>query len=131
MGKHIRIGLALFLLLGGMGWYALDRAESAFLEIHKNWRVDRKNHLVYFRVQNRTNVEISKFYGWVYGFNKEDYPDFELVNNPHRAPIKVTPGPHRPGASAVYRFTLIPDKNKKRFYGLLVYDRSVFYNQNP
>lgn len=106
--------------------------QAAFLAIQDSWRVDRANNTVSFQVLNRSTGEISQIFGWVYGFNRSEKPDFELVNNPHQAPVKITPGPHSPGTLATYRFDLLPAKNDKRFYGLLVYDRSVFYNtRNP
>jgi hypothetical protein len=91
--------------------------------------IDRDNGFVYFIVQNRWDRDISKLYGWVYGYGLPKIPGIMLTNNPHSPGMKVSLGGHIPGSSAMYRFKLPEEMTVFPQYSLVLNDDSVFHSQ--
>ena len=79
-----------------------------------------------FPVKNLTAKNIRTLFGHVYGYGGEGAP-FTPVSNPHKPPRRVKPGPHRPGETMLYRFTVPKHLLKMEKYGLVVYDSAVWF----
>ncbi len=94
-------------------------------EIQKN---ERKNG-VYFPVTNNSVKRIDQIFGRVYGYSNEKPYAFRLVNNPHEAATRVTPGPHQPGKTAIYLFNVPNYRLRHEKYGLVVFDVSISFNR--
>ncbi len=87
--------------------------------------VDRDQGFVYFIVLNGWEHTINNLFGWVYGHGNA--PNAYLVNNPNREGMKVSIGPHLPGALAMYRFKVPERYIYFPRYALLVMDKSLRY----
>ncbi len=118
------LALCLALLMAG-------EAHAAILtigqEVKKEYRF-RKNGVI-FPVVNHSNRNITQIFGWVYGYEEKRPYKFRLVANPNRAAIRITPGPHTPGKTALYWFEVPAYHLRMQKFGVVVYDASVSFER--
>lgn len=106
-------------------------ARAAYLtiaqEVKKEERI-RKNGVI-FPVLNQSGRNIAQIFGWVYGYDDNRPYKFKLVTNPHKPAMRVTPGPHTPGKTALYWFEVPAYHLKMKNFGVVVYDASVSFER--
>ena len=116
--------LCLVLLVAG-------EAHAAYLtigpEVYKEEREDKGG--VVFPVLNNSPRNISQIFGWVYGYGEKRPYRFKLAANPHKPAMRITPGVHAPGKTALYWFEVPAYYLDMKKFGVVVYDASVSFER--
>lgn len=99
----------------------------------KDYQVAADRSFIIFTIKNQAFRTLSQIFGWVYLYQTEDDKNpvsFQLMNNPHQSATLIEGGPHRPGATAQWRFLfkkIIPGNPKQKFT-LRVSPKSIYYS---
>ncbi len=96
-------------------------------EVKKENRLRKKG--VIFPVLNQSGRNIAQIFGWVYGYEEKRPYKFRLVANPNKPAVRITPGPHQPGKTALYWFEVPAYHLKMKKFGVVVYDASVSFER--
>ena len=124
MRRFCALAICLALLMAG-------EARAAYLtieqEVKKELRLRKKG--VVFPMLNQSGRNIAQIFGWVYGYEDKRPYKFKLVANPNKPAIRITPGPHLPGKTALYWFEVPAYHLKMKKFGVVVYDASVSFER--
>ncbi len=111
--------------------FTAGEARAAYLtiqqEVKKETRIRKRG--VIFPVLNQSSRNIDQIFGWVYGYEEKRPYKFKLVANPHKPAIRISPGPHEPGKTALYWFEVPAYHLKMQKFGVVVYDASVSFER--
>lgn len=104
-------------------------ADASYLGLGDEVKPEKRKGGVVFPITNKTNRNINQVFGWVYGYN--DITPYKPVqaSNPNTPAIKVSPGAHLPGKTALYWFQVPAYHLKMKKFGVVVYDASVFFDR--
>ncbi len=96
-------------------------------EVKKETRLRKRG--VIFPVVNQSGRNIAQIFGWVYGYGENRPYQFKLVANPNKPAMRISPGPHEPGKTALYWFEVPAYHLKMQKFGVVVYDASVSFER--
>lgn len=122
---------SLFALVLCLALLTAGEARAAYLTIEQEVRKEERfrKQGVIFPVLNQSGRNIAQIFGWVYGYDEKRPYKFKLVANPHKPAIRITPGPHITGKTALYWFEVPAYHLKMKKFGVWVYDASVSFER--